>query len=293
MQILIFCLSLFVLLAQFADFLLSEKGERRLRDLIAVLYVNLESDWISIFKGCARSVSDFLNSALGSTGPAFLIRVSTYSVVVSNVVGARYILSDPFFVSPGDLFWEFHQRNPILASWLEFQLLLALPNVLADLIGWWATRRLLGVVSRSEGVRLTLAIGAALLVVIACYWIATVASMVLQLLVVHEPIKKVAWMLVTGDPEVWDAPYYVMSTAVEGNYLGLTYAIVSFTPALPVCVFLCAFLVSVALVALQRPLRGPLALLLERLDGSPKHVLTMIAIAVSSLIAILRGWPTG
>lgn len=312
-------IGLVVPILSFLDFLFDQKGNKALRKFLFISWYAVQGDWLILYQSPARAVSEFLNHAIGIKWSRRAIHILLYTTtitldvtVIPDIIGftsacwsANEIDCDP----ASDLLTYSYWAHKIAGQ--------TLPNYIADMVSWIATQTLLFKITTSKPAKAVLMVFLALGIGFLAYVIANTirhaqsfrlsdiltgvsASLTdyhTLALLMPEWLKKLLFHYCylsknrASDPtsssdetRCFDAPRIILA----GEHTYSDYNFVPLLPLIPLAIFAFAVVVG-TLIYVSRPLLGrPFTFLLERLESSPRHLLTLIGVGLVGLAAIIK-----
>lgn len=278
---LVLCLIILIVIGHFIDFLIGERGERSIKNALVDFYVMVNTEeWFGIFRYSADMISRFIAHALGPNvfSGRYFLRLTLLSSImtVSIVFGIFYV-----------------QRGTLVAyiiifrsSYFSTLFSTVLANLLADFISWSAAKYLFGRLSRATPNLIAALMCASIAVGYFAFGIALLFSS--------------AWLRLEFAWDLRDIePFHPLPVlmAVSGVLIhpwnadvtvdGMNYRIFSLSVLLPQFLFMGTVLICYTIYAGRRFILAPLALILERLEGSRGGVFTLIASGLAATVGIL------
>jgi hypothetical protein len=287
---LIFCLTLLMTLANFGDFLFGDRIIKPVRDAAFRMYLKIEEgDWSPAYQVPAEIILSYARRILRTDGgPGIAVLWIVYyslfingfmSIVVYYVYtlyseslrpGATVFMVPAFFM----LFWS-------------------LPgNLLGDIIAWPSALWLLKRLRASTPVAAVLLLTVAVLLLYCLAVLATASRVLIQDLSLnyleanmsHSDILRA---LLDALPTSIRRAWFAMGRL---RMLSLADLLAIMQVMLPILLFFLVSIIGLLIYASRGPMRRPLIFLLERIEASPKSILTLGAAVLSALATLLAAW---
>jgi hypothetical protein len=282
-----------VALGNLIDFILGPPGQRKIKDRLVEWYVAVaDGNWAEIVHSSARTTSRFLDhllgirivsmKAIGLTGIASCI---VTALVLSIALGFNFSFLK-FIVSDSKVgFWNGFNMLCIIAA-----------NATVDLVSIAFTRYLLKEVGEANKSRTLIF---ALLVQVVFTYVSVVFVMALSesiMLIFSggafigleagflERIRMIRTLFLAFFPKVFLSPW---REGAAMNFGGTNLLIFGCIAALPTLFSAFVLLAAWTLQSTRKFTQRPVALVIERLEGSPKGLFTTISVALSALAGLV------
>ncbi len=278
---LILFLVLLVVIGKFADFLLGQKGKRKVKNRLVNWYCDIaEGHWTKAIQFSAGTTEDFFSKVLGTRLLSFrtLVLGTFLSVLVSLII-LVLVFTFEFQSWIKSFQFLFYSNFSLIVA------VICLINALVDIPSLIATRCFLTKVRNAQGDSRILAwlfldlIVAYIVLRLAVYMTvnATIVGLTVSDFALSLPL-----VYVRGLPGTFMYPGEANMTIGHTNFY-----IFAVSAAFPTFLHLVA-VVSAYLTKVSRPItQAPLSLVLQRLEESPNGVFTSIAIGITAIVGVI------
>jgi hypothetical protein len=265
----LFILTTLVAVGNFVDFLIGERGQMQIKDRLVTFYVSVaEGDW-SVLRIVTENYQRYIEQVFGSRiiSIHFILRIFVYSIFTTTMVYAAVAL-------------YYFQRNPIVTlgrffGYAQIAVVHSILDIVTFIILYSTFRHMR---SSALGSALVLALG--VIFVYALLTIVTAASIAIQVVSYSKTGTNLGhwpafWISIRHPWASWHAPQFSAISAM------------GFSVGLPIMIYL-TVLFGAFIMYIGRPIsQKPLALFLERLEGSKSGVFTITASAAALIVAAL------
>ena len=290
---LVVILLLLVALGNLFDFLIGPPGQRRLKDRLVEWYVVIAGGkWTGIVQSSARTMNLFLNHLLGITN------ISTKGVLRASIIGTILMFS-VLVISLGIHFpfIKFMASDRKVLLWNSFNIFcVVVANVALDVISLFLTRYVIRKLEQTStnGRLLLLLLFQGIVIYILVATVMTLTESVMLVFSggafiglqanIAEKLVMVRNLFFNLFPLLLRNPWKHGRGMKFGETSLLIFGAIA---AVPLIFSILILLASWTLQISRRLTQRPLALLLERLEGSPKGLFTTICVGLSVIAGLL------
>ncbi len=285
MSFVVLIIAISPVVCNFLGFIIGKKGDAFLRSRLLNFYISVHGDWTQTYRAPAQLVANYLHQSFGGKLLLFPFYISLFSVITTILLTMAHLnLTIPNGVDSagpvltGQGYFDFY------ALWEMY----IIPNLIGDLICWPICLVIFSLLARSN-------IFIAVPLVVFMFLVSAISFVIVARLQ-RSDIGNLQYfnfsLPFVRDGGGFSDEWIALSSAL--NEVGMPTAGFTFDywGAVPLAVFLPAIIlgvttaVSILLVFLRPAIRGPLILILERLDGSDKRIMNQLAAFLLGLAVI-------
>lgn len=282
-----------VAIGNLVDFLLGPPGQRRLKDRLVDWYVLVAGGtWTGIVQSSARTASEFFSHLFGAR------TLSSRAIAIAGI-GSCFLTALVLLISLGLNFWfvRFLASDPKVRFWNCFNMFCIVgANAIVDVGSVALTRRALKTIERTNSNRslALVLLTQAILTYISLVFVMALTESVMLIFsggafiglqaAFSRKLQMVRTLFFALFPTILKDPWKEGSAMSFGGTNLFIFGCIAALPAL-FSVFVLA--ASGTLRASRRFTQRPIALLLERLEGSRKGLFTIISVALSTIAGLI------